>query len=176
MKLFIRVVNRLSIVSGVLAVLLIAISILIVCQMVVLRYGFSASTSWQTDVVTFALVAATMLGCPYLLLTGGHVNVDIVTSKLSVNKQRTFKIFSRALVMLIGVAFAWTGGQLTLEAFHGGWLSETVAEIPLWIAYLAMPVGFSLMAIQAVADILAIILGQDVDLNPKSQTFVRNAG
>ena len=148
--------------------MLIAVSILIVCQMVVLRYGFSASTSWQTDVVTFALVAATLLGCPYLLLTGGHVNVDIVTNKLSFKKQRILKLISRAIVLLIGVAFAWTGGQLTVEAYHGGWLSETVAEIPLWLAYLAMPVGFSLMAVQSLADIFAISLGIDVDVNPLS--------
>ena len=45
-------------------------------------------------------------------------------------------------------------GSSPYEAFHGGWLSETVAEIPLWLAYLAMPVGFSLLAIQALADIL----------------------
>ena len=168
MQLFIRIVNRLSTLCGVLAVILIAVSILIVCQMVVLRYGFSASTSWQTDVVTFALVAATMLGCPYLLLTGGHVKVDIVVSKLSVNKQRLFKIISRLIVMMVGIAFAWTGTQLTFEAYHGGWLSETVAEIPLWIAYLAMPVGFSLLAIQALADILQTFLGLDTDVNPPS--------
>ena len=168
MALFIRVVNRLSTLSGMLAVVLIAASILIVCQMVVLRYGFSASTSWQTDVVTFSLVAATMLGCPYLLLTGGHVNVDIVTSKLAPKQQQYLKIISRVIVFLIGVAFAWTGGLLTLEAYHGGWLSETVAEIPLWLAYLAMPVGFSLMAAQALADIFAISLGLDVDVNPMS--------
>lgn len=168
MQLFIRIVNRLSTLCGVLAVILIAVSILIVCQMVVLRYGFSASTSWQTDVVTFALVAATMLGCPYLLLIGGHVNVDIIVSKLSVNKQRLYKVISRLIVMLVGIAFAWTGGQLTHEAFHGGWLSETVAEIPLWIAYLAMPVGFSLLAVQALADILEIILMPDADLSPLS--------
>lgn len=161
MERLIRTINRLSILCGVLAVALIAVSILIVCQMVVLRYGFSASTSWQTDVVTFALVAATMLGCPYLLLIGGHVNVDLVINTLSVKNQRSFKIISRMIVMMVGIAFAWTGAHLTLEAYHGGWLSETVAEIPMWIAYLAMPIGFTMLSIQAIADIFAICLRLD---------------
>ncbi len=46
--------------------------------MVFVRYVLNQNTIWQTDFVTWSLVAATFVGSPYLLLTRGHVNVDVL--------------------------------------------------------------------------------------------------
>ena len=46
--------------------------------MVFVRYVLNQNTIWQTDFVTFSLVAATFVGSPYVLLTRGHVNVDVL--------------------------------------------------------------------------------------------------
>src|SRR5262249_46005565 len=50
----------------------------IVCEMVFNRYVLNENTIWQTDFVTFSIVAATFIGSPYLLLNRGHVNVDVL--------------------------------------------------------------------------------------------------
>ena len=50
----------------------------IVCQMVFIRYVLNHNTIWQTDFVTYSLIAATFIGAPYVLLTKGHVNVDVL--------------------------------------------------------------------------------------------------
>ena len=63
---------------GIFAAGLIAASVVIVCQMVFVRYVLNDNTIWQTDFVTFSLVAATFIGAPYVLLTAGHVNVDVL--------------------------------------------------------------------------------------------------
>jgi TRAP-type C4-dicarboxylate transport system permease small subunit len=46
--------------------------------MVFIRYVLNDNTIWQTDFVTYSLIAATFLGAPYVLLTKGHVNVDVL--------------------------------------------------------------------------------------------------
>ena len=170
MHALVMFINRLSRMCGVIAAALIAISILIVCQMVVLRYGFAASTTWQTDVVTFGLVGATMIGSPYLLHKGAHVGVDLVTNMFSAEAQRWFQLISGVSIFLVAASLAWTGAELTWEAYAGNWLSETVAEIPLWIAYFAMPFGFGLLALQAVADVIAVLMGFDDALPEKSSS------
>ena len=53
--------------------------------MVFIRYVLNENTIWQTDFVTFSLVAATFIGAPYLLLTRGHVNVDVLPLYLGPN-------------------------------------------------------------------------------------------
>ena len=63
---------------GIVAATLIALGVVVVCQMVFVRYVLNQNTIWQTDFVTWSLVAATFVGSPYLLLTRGHVNVDVL--------------------------------------------------------------------------------------------------
>jgi hypothetical protein len=63
---------------GVAAAGLILISIGVICQMVFVRAVLQQSSIWQTEFVTFALVAATFIGAPYILLTRGHVAVDVL--------------------------------------------------------------------------------------------------
>ena len=71
-------IERLSDLAGMLAALLIGIAITIVCQMVFIRYVLVGSAAWQTEVVTFSLVGATMLGSAYVLKARGHVSVGLV--------------------------------------------------------------------------------------------------
>jgi TRAP-type C4-dicarboxylate transport system permease small subunit len=56
-------------------VLLLTAGMLVTCQQVFMRYVLNASTVWQTEFVTYSIVAATFLGSPYVLMRRGHVNV-----------------------------------------------------------------------------------------------------
>src|SRR6266511_5930582 len=78
MDRFVRGVTLLSQICGVFAAVLLAASVVIVCEMVFIRYVLNQNTIWQTDFVTFSIVAATFIGAPYLLLSRGHVNVDVL--------------------------------------------------------------------------------------------------
>ena len=127
-RFFILTVNRLSVACGALAACLIGASILIVCQMVLWRYVLVASTTWQTDFVTFALVGATIVGAPYVLREGGHVKVDLVTNAASPAVRRVLLVISYLTVMAMAAIFAWKGGVLTAEAWHGAWVTDTVCR------------------------------------------------
>lgn len=155
MRTFIRLVGRVSTWCGMLAVVLIGLSILVVSQMVFLRYGLGASTAWQTDFVTFALVGATLIGSPYVLLLNGHVTVELIEQLMLPYRRRWFRVMGNAGTLLFSVVLAIMGGVLTWEAWSGGWETDTIAEIPLWIPYLALPVGFGLLALQALANVMA---------------------
>ena len=89
MESFIRGVRLLSRLCGYVAAGLIAASVVVVCQMVLVRYVFNENTIWQTDFVTYSLVAATFIGSPYVLMTRGHVNVDVLPLYLGPRNRRT---------------------------------------------------------------------------------------
>src|SRR6476661_10543196 len=78
MDAYIRVMRWLSQVTGVFAALLIALAVLVICDLVVERYVLGLTTIWQIDVVTYSIVAATFVGSHYVLMHRGHVNVDIL--------------------------------------------------------------------------------------------------
>ena len=162
MKAFTKSICLVSQVCGVFASMLVASAILVVCQMVVWRYFLNASTVWQTDYVTFALVAATLIGSPYVLLLKGHVNVDLLPHYLP----HRARVVLALLACVGGLAFAgvlaWTGYELFYDALEGNWKTETVWELPLWIPYISIPIGCGLLALQYVADIIALLSGQEM--------------
>lgn len=164
MKSFVAGVRLASRICGVAAACLIASAILVVCQMVVIRYFLNASATWQTDYATFSLVAATLIGSPYVLSVKGHVSVDLLPSYLDRRGRTILGVVAGLAGLLFTGVLAWFGFLLFHEALAGGWRTDTVWELPLWIPYLSLPVGIGLLALQYVADLVELIGGDSADL------------
>ena len=161
MDQFIRGVRWLSLACGVFAAGLIAVAVVVVCQMVFIRYVLNSNTIWQTDFVTFSLVAATFIGAPYVLLTKGHVNVDVLP--IYVGDRARWWL---ALVAIsISLAFALTMAVLTMqfwhEAWENNWRSESMWRARLWIPYAAMPVGLGVLTLQYIVDLISLLTGRE---------------
>lgn len=153
----ITLIQFLSRVFGILAAMLVTSAILVVCQMVVLRYFLNTSTIWQTEYVTYSIVAATFLGAPYVLLIKGHVSVDLLPHYLSSGPKKIMAIVAALLALMFCGILMWQAYEFFFEAYSGGWLTDTIWELPLWIPYLPMFVGMVLLCLQYVAEIFAIV-------------------
>jgi TRAP-type C4-dicarboxylate transport system permease small subunit len=160
MTAFIVAVRFLSRLGGVFAALLLLASVLVVCHLVFVRYVLNASAIWQHEFVTFSLIGATFIGSPYLLLTHGHVNVDLLPLFLRRRGRLALALLASAVSLAFCGVIAWTGYGWWLEAWQGGWHDDTVWAPPLWIPYLAMPIGIGLLGLQYIADILALVTGR----------------
>ena len=106
MDAFIRGITLVSQACGLFAAGLIAASVVIVCEMVFIRYVLNENTIWQTDFVTFSLVAATFIGAPYLLLSRGHVNVDVLPHYLG--PQGRYRLALAAALMSLAFCLVMT--------------------------------------------------------------------
>ena len=157
---FIRGVRALSNACGVLAALCLAAACLVVCHMVLVRYMFSASTIWQTEFVTFAVVAATLIGSPYVLLTRGHVTVDLLPHYLSERPRRWLAFIASICAWAACAVLTWTGWTYFHEAWTFGWVTESVWGQPLWIPLAALPVGVGVRTLQYTVDILCLASGR----------------
>lgn len=170
MRSFIQLIYNLSKVCGVLAALLVGTAILVVCQMVVMRYFFQASTIWQTEFVIYSLVASTFIGSPYVLLIKGHVNVDLLPHYLGDRGKLMLALVASCLGLLFCAVLAWKGSELFYESLVEGWRTDTVWSLPLWIPYLSVPLGIGLLCLQYAADILALITGHHMPFTADYQS------
>jgi TRAP-type C4-dicarboxylate transport system permease small subunit len=156
MRYYIRLADNLSRLGGVLAMLLLASAVLVVCQMILVRYVFGQSTIWQTEYTIYAVVGSTLLGSPYVLLRKGHVAVDLLPN-LAGPRGRYWMGLLAALVSLAFCAvLAWSGWLYFWEAFSRGWRTETVWGIPLWMPLIALPLGMTLLCLQYLAELLRL--------------------
>ncbi len=160
MTVFVKFVAVVSRVCGMFAAALVGSAILVVCEMVVIRYFLNASTIWQTEYVIFSLVAATFVGSPYVLLIRGHVNVDLLPHYLGDKGRHVLALLASAGGLAFCLILTWTGFDLFHEALVNGWTTDTVWALPLWIPYLSLPLGIGLLSLQYLADIVALLSGQ----------------
>jgi TRAP-type C4-dicarboxylate transport system permease small subunit len=160
MHAFVKFVAAISKACGVLAAGLVGAAIIVVCQMVVMRYFLNASTVWQTEFVIFSLVAATFIGSPYVLLIRGHVNVDLLPHYLGDRGRHLLALLASAGGLAFCLALTGAGFDLFHEALVNGWTTDTVWALPLWIPYISLPLGIGLLSLQYIADILALLTGQ----------------
>ena len=158
---FIAVVRYLSMACGAVAAGLIAAAVLVVTQMVILRYFLNASTVWQTEFVTYSILAATFIGSPYVLLLRGHVNVDLLPLALGHKGRLVLALVVSSLALLFCVVLAYTSWHYFWDAWSNGWRTDTVWALPLWIAILPLPLGVTLLCLQYVADIVCLITGRE---------------
>jgi TRAP-type C4-dicarboxylate transport system permease small subunit len=161
MDFFIRAVRRLSYAFGIVSVLMLLAAVFAVTHLVVVRYILNDSAIWQHEFVTYSLIASTFLGSPYVLLTRGHVNVDLLPQYLGRRARFLLALLASALGVSFCLTIAVTGYHLWAEALAAGWVAETVWAPPLWIPYLALPLGMGLLSLQYIADILALITGRE---------------
>ncbi len=160
---FLRVVRLLSTLGGVLAVLLLLLALFVVCQLVFVRYVLGASAIWQHEMVTFSLIGATFLGAAYVARMGGHVGVDLLAHYLGRRGRRLLGLSAALLSLAFCLVVTWLGAAWWWEAWINDWHHETVWAPPLWIPYLAMPVGMGLLCLHYLADILILVTGADPD-------------
>ncbi|GLP87915.1 TRAP transporter small permease [Epibacterium sp. DP7N7-1] len=158
---FLRFVAALSTLAGWCSAAMIVASVAITCQMIVIRFVLNGSTIWQTEAVIYLMIAATLVGLPYVQRLRGHVNVDLVPLSLPRRARFILAVITSLLSITIIAIMLWYGFEYWHFAMERGWRSDTVWGVRLWIPYLSIPVGFGLLLLQLVADFIALMIGAD---------------
>lgn len=158
---FLRVIAAISTFAGWCAAAMIVAAVAITCQMIFIRFVLNGSTIWQTEAVVYLMIAATLVGLPYVQRLRGHVNVDLVPLMLPMPARRVLAVVTLLLSIVILGAMLFYAYEVWHMAWDRGWTSDTVWGPPLWIPYLSLPVGLGLLILQLVADMVAVILRID---------------
>ncbi|MTH79899.1 TRAP transporter small permease subunit [Paracoccus aestuariivivens] len=158
---FVRAVEALTTFFGWIAAALTVVALIVTCQMIFVRSFLGQSTIWQTEAVIYLMIAATTLGLGYVQQMRGHVNVDLIPMALGPRARRVLAY--AVLLATIGVSslIAFYSWDLWHQAFERNWKSSTVWAPPLWVPYLAMPLGFGLFLLQLVADLVKLATGTE---------------
>lgn len=158
---FHRIVHKISTMFGVVSAGMIVLAVLITCQMIFVRKVLGLSTVWQTEMVVYLVIGATVLGIPYVQMTRGHVNMDFVPMLLSPKGVAILRSFTTGLTLMIAGLMAFYGLEHFLYAYNRNLTSETIWGVRLWIPYSVIPIGFTAMALQLVSDLILYAQGKD---------------
>lgn len=160
-NVFLRAVGALSTLAGWTSAAMIVAAVLLTCQMIFIRFVLNGSTYWQTEAVIYLMIAATLIGLPYVQRLRGHVNVDLIPMWVKGRARMGLAILVLGLSIAVIGMMTWYAYDFWHFAWQRGWKSETVWAIPLWIPYLSLPLGLGLFLLQLIADFVALVLRID---------------
>jgi C4-dicarboxylate transporter DctQ subunit len=105
--------------------------------------------TWAQEACIYLFVWMAKFGAAYGVRTGIHVGVDILAERLEGTARKTITtiamsggVIFTAIITVIGTDFVWhvrAGGQTSPDL-----------EMPMWIIYLAVPLGSALMCFRFV--------------------------
>lgn len=153
---FVDFVDSLSRICGFISAVLLIFAMVIVCQMIFMRYFFRAATIWQTEAVVFGATAAIFLGAPYVLLKKGHVGVDVVFAMVKTATRHRLEQTGFVLSLIFCFVMMIATGIHLYEAVEGGWTTPSVAAVPLWMPLTPMFAGFLLLCLQYTSELIKL--------------------
>ena len=111
---------------------------------VVQNWLLSLHFSWAQELCIYMFVWMAKFGAAYGVRTGIHVGVDVLINSLKDSLRAKFVIFG----LLAGATFTGIvgtlGARFVWEMAHTDQVSADM-EVPMWIVYLAVPLGSYLM-------------------------------
>ena len=114
---------------------------------VVLRYVFLAPISWAEELSLYLLVWIVFVGGSVAVRTRGHIAVDLLPRILSPKNRRRLTLVIGVTVLMFLAVFFYFSAEHTLRVAAGGQVTPIMLA-PMWLTYLAMPVGSALMFVR----------------------------
>ena len=119
------------------------------------RYGLDISSNGWLEIQWYLFAACVMLGSAQVLRVNEHVRVDLFYGKLSARGKVWVDllglVFFLMPAMLAMLYFSW---PLFLRMLASGEMSSNAGGLIRWPAMAMLPLGFSMMVLQGVAEII----------------------
>ena len=119
------------------------------------RYLFSASSNAWLEIQWYLFAAIVLLGRPYVLKLNEHVRVDLLYSMMSERLRLWIDLLGGLLFLLpicvIMIYFTW---PWFVESWTINEASMNAGGLIRWPVKLVLPVGFGLMALQGISEII----------------------
>lgn len=152
---FAGLVDRISRVFGIVAAILVFLGCMISAGNALSRYALDMSSNAWLEVQWQIFAGIFLLGAPWVLKLNEHVRVDLIYGGLSDRGKLwvdvfgiLFFLFPTTLVM-IAMSIPWF-----LKSFADGETSANAGGILVWPVKGILPLGFSLLALQGLAELI----------------------
>ena len=100
--------------------------------------------SWAQELCIYMFIWMAKFGAAYGVRTGIHVGVDLLVNRVPAHSRKQVILFSLLCGAFFTGMIAAFGGSFVTEMFRTGQQSNDL-EAPMWIVYLAIPLGSGLM-------------------------------
>jgi len=151
---FVRVADALSRAAASMGVACLFALLGVMLFEVVARYGFGAPTVWGGDLGAMLTGTLFLLGGAQTLREGGHVRIDVLSSRLPARVERGFGLAFDLLLLLPTLALlTWSAGRHAWRAYGRGEIDLAMAwQVPVWPLQALITATLALLTLQVLAE------------------------
>lgn len=114
---------------------------------VVLRYFFARGLVWAEEAVRYIIIWMVFVGGSAAARQANHINVDVLLNLLPPEARRRGFALVNLMAALFSLGLAAWGYQLAMVIRASGQITPGM-QMPMWLAYLAVPAGAALMSLR----------------------------
>ncbi len=152
---FSRLVNAINERIGKAAIWLVLIAVLISAGNAISRKAFDLSSNAFLEIQWYLFSAIFLLGAAWTLMRNEHVRIDVVTGHLSPRAQNWIDVFGILFFLMpMALIILYLSWPVFLMAWNSGETSASPGGLTLWPVRLLVPVGFFLLILQGIAELI----------------------
>ena len=122
-------------------IVLFAVTLILLTIQVIWRYVVQSSPSWTEELARYCFVWLIFMGTSYAVQNLAHIKID-TGIKIYPKKIRKYVELLGIILFLISVAVVIVfGADYTIGLYFQGRVSTSI-YLPMWIVYMAIPVGY----------------------------------
>lgn len=150
-----RLIDTISTWIGKLTMWLILATTLISAGNAIVRKAFDTSSNSLLEIQWYLFAAVFMLGAGYGFLRNSHVRIDFISTRLSDRTRNWIDVLGIVFVLIpfciLLITLSW---PFFVNAYNNGEMSQNAGGLIRWPVYLLVPVGFMLLMLQALSELI----------------------
>lgn len=165
MALLERISFRLAKLAAYLSAVILVYMVLHILVEIFMRVFLASSTYVLDEFVAYATAAVTFLCLAYSLHDNALIRVGMLLHRIKGRPRMALEIFSFSTMLLIVIVvtyYFWT--KTFWRDLKRGTLSESIAEVPLWIPELFALIGLLLFGLQLLTMLIRLLAGRAAEL------------
>ena len=130
-------------------------SVLISAGNAIIRKIFNISSNGFLEIQWYLFAGVFLLGSGFAFMRNVHVRIDFISSKLSKRTNTIIDILGIVVFIVpLCLMMVWLSWPLFSNALATGEMSQNAGGLIRWPAYLLMPLGFGLLLVQALSELV----------------------
>lgn len=133
-------------------VLTMAMMVLIMFVQSTSRYLIGFSFSWGSELAQYLHVWQIWIGASLAIRLQSHIKVDVFVKLFPPKIQRVFNLLAILCWFVFAAFLAVEGSKYVMDVMASGQISPSL-HVPMWIPYLSIPIGGTLMVIRLIQQV-----------------------
>jgi len=150
-----RVIDSISTLMGKSTMWLILAATLISAGNAIVRKAFDISSNGMLEIQWYLFAVVFMLGAGYGFFKNSHVRIDFISNRLTDRTRNWVDLLGIVLVLfpfcVLMIVLSW---PVFVGAYNNGEMSQNAGGLIRWPVYLLVPVGFALLMMQGVSELI----------------------